>query len=97
MRWMRVGILSAVLVAAHVACGGSATEGSGTGVVRGVDAAHATVTLEHGDIPGVMKAMTMTFEVTDRELLEGVDVGEEVDFHVRYADGKYTVTEIDSR
>jgi Cu/Ag efflux protein CusF len=30
-------------------------------------------------------------------LLEGVEVGDEVDFRVRYADGKYTVTDVDPR
>jgi Cu/Ag efflux protein CusF len=95
MKAIRIGIL--VLVAALVGCGGGAVEGSGSGVVRGVDGANAMVTLEHGDIPGVMKAMTMTFAVADPSLLQGLEVGGEVDFRVRYADGRYTVTEIESR
>ena len=89
-------LIAALLVVA--ACGGEADAGKpGTGVVREIDAANARVTLEHGDVPGLMKAMTMTFEVADPKLLEGVEVGNEVDFRVRYADGKYTITDIDPR
>lgn len=100
MRTMRSRVARCLLLAviATAACGGEGdAEKPGTGVVRGIDAANAQITLEHGDIPGLMKAMTMTFEVAAPTLLEGVAVGDEVDFHVRYADGKYTVTEIDPR
>ena len=98
MRAMRAGIVGCVLAAAlaAAACGGG-TEGSGVGTVRGIDPQNATVTLEHGDVPGLMEAMTMTFEVADPKLLEGLEVGNEVDFRVRYADGEYTVTDIDPR
>lgn len=93
--WVAECLLAAAIAAA--ACGGGSDSGQGSGVVRGIDTANAQITLEHGDIPGLMKAMTMTFAVADPQLLEGVEVGNEVDFRVRYADGKYTVTEIDPR
>ena len=80
---------------ALAACGSS--EGSGHGVVRGVDREHAQVTLEHGDIEGVMKGMTMTFAVEDPQLLEGLETGEAVDFRVLYRDGGYVVTSIEPR
>jgi Cu/Ag efflux protein CusF len=86
-----------VVAIATLACGSGGAEGAGAGTVRGIDRANATVTLEHGDIPGLMKAMTMTFEVADPKLLDAVEVGNEVDFRVRYADGKYTVTDVDPR
>lgn len=100
MKAVRARLGRCVLMAglASVACGGGGdAEKPGAGVVRGIDTANARVTLEHGDIPGLMKAMTMTFEVADPNLLEGVEVGNEVDFRVRYADGEYTVTDIDPR
>lgn len=99
MKTMRSWVAGCLLAAAIAvtACGGGSDSGQGSGVVRGIDTANAQITLEHGDIPGLMKAMTMTFEVADPTLLEGVEVGSEVDFRVRYADGKYTVTEIDPR
>ena len=91
----RCALVGAVAVAA---CGGEGNgEGSGTGVVRGIDAANAQITLEHGDIPGLMKAMTMTFEIADPKLLGGVEIGSEVDFRVRYANSEYTVTDLDRR
>ena len=36
------------------------------GTVRGVNAERAEVTVQHGDIPGLMDAMTMTFPVKER-------------------------------
>jgi Cu/Ag efflux protein CusF len=85
--------LAAGLVLA--ACGG-ASEGEGRGVVRGVDAGKSQVTLEHGEIPGMMKAMTMTFDVEDPALLSGLEKGDQVGFRLRYADGSYTVIAIDA-
>jgi Cu/Ag efflux protein CusF len=78
------------------ACGGD-PEGSGKGIVRGVDREQGRVTLEHGEIPGMMKAMTMTFEVSEPSVLDGVEDGERVEFRVRYADGTYTVVSIEPR
>jgi Cu/Ag efflux protein CusF len=63
-------------------------------VVRGVDAARGEITIDHGEIPGLMAAMTMSFAVDDPALLEGVAVGTEVDFRVREEGGRYTVTEL---
>ncbi len=79
------------------ACGGQSDGGNAQGVVQGVDRAKAQITIQHGEIPGMMKAMTMSFGVSDPKLLEGVKDGDEVDFKVRYAEGKYTVTAIDPR
>ena len=93
--WVAEYVLAAVI--AVTACGGGSDSGQGSGVVRGIDTENAQITLEHGDIPGLMKAMTMTFDVADRKLLEGVEVGDEVNFRLRDADGKYAVIEIDPR
>lgn len=91
-----VCLLAAALSVA--ACGGEGSaEGRGTGVVRGIDTAKAQITLEHGDVPGLMQAMTMTFDVADPKLLEGIEVGDEVGFSLRYADGSYTVTDLRPR
>jgi Cu/Ag efflux protein CusF len=83
------------LALALAACGGAA-EGPkpGHGTVRAVDAAAGTVTLQHGDIPGLMKAMTMTFEVAQPSLLEGLAPGQEVDFRVQEQEGRFVVTQI---
>jgi Cu/Ag efflux protein CusF len=76
------------------ACGGKANEGDGTGIVRAIAADQATITLEHGDIPGLMRAMTMEFAVAEPAQLSGVAVGETVEFHLVYVDGTYSVTEL---
>jgi Cu/Ag efflux protein CusF len=77
-----------------LACGGSSSDGRGHGVVQSVDAQARQVSLEHGDIPGMMKAMTMTFEVAPDVSLEGLEVGAEVDFRVQEEGGVYTLTEL---
>jgi protein SCO1/2 len=46
------------------------------GQVVAVDVANARVTIKHEDIRGFMPAMTMPFDVRDRELLEGREAGE---------------------
>ncbi len=90
--------LAGVLTAAGLvlaACGGPAPDtGTGRGVVQDVDVAGRQVTIEHGDIPGLMKAMTMTFSVADPVDLEGVEPGNRVDFEVKFEQGRYIVTDI---
>jgi Cu/Ag efflux protein CusF len=76
------------------ACDGSPNEGDGRGVVRALGAGGNTVTLEHSEIPGLMKAMTMEFAVAQPAQLAGVEVGETVEFHVVYEGGAYTITEL---
>lgn len=80
---------------ALAACGGSdAGPRPGHGTIRAVDAAAGTVTIQHGDIPGLMKAMTMTFEAAEPDLLSGLAAGQVVDFRAMEVDGRYVVTEI---
>jgi Cu/Ag efflux protein CusF len=90
--WLRIALAAGAALA--LACGGDAETGEGTGVVRALGADGSTVTLEHGDIPGLMRAMTMEFAVAKPELLGGVEVGDRVDFHLVYAEGRYTITEL---
>jgi Cu/Ag efflux protein CusF len=65
-------------------------------VVVSVDPAQGEITLEHGDIPGLMKGMTMTFHA-EPALLAGVVTGQEVDFRARPEAGRYLVTAIEAR
>ena len=79
------------------ACGGDTADHPGHGVVVSIDAAKGEITLDHEDIPGLMKGMTMTFEA-DHALLAGVEPGQEVDFRVREeSPGRYVVTAIEPR
>jgi Cu(I)/Ag(I) efflux system periplasmic protein CusF len=91
--------LSELVVAASLStslfassCDGKANEGDGTGIVRAIAPDQRAITLEHGDIPGLMKAMTMEFAVATPAQLAGVAVGETVAFHLVYAEGAYTIT-----
>jgi Cu(I)/Ag(I) efflux system periplasmic protein CusF len=85
-------LLLAALIA--VACSTGPNEGDGTGIVRALGAGGATVTLEHGEIPGMMMGMTMEFAVAKPELLAGVEVGDTVEFHLVHEGDAYTVTEL---
>jgi len=92
---MRISRLAAALGASLLAaCGGGPSEGDGTGIVRAVAPDGARVTLEHGDIPGLMQAMTMEFALAQPEQLAGVEVGETVEFHLVYEAGAYTITKL---
>jgi Cu/Ag efflux protein CusF len=49
-----------------------------TGTVVSVDLAASTVTVKHSEIPGYMKAMTMTFPVKDKAVLRSLSPGDEI-------------------
>jgi Cu/Ag efflux protein CusF len=66
-------------------------------VVESVDAAGGQVTIDHGEIPGLMGAMTMTFEVADAAMLQGMEPGTPVRFSVRHENGRYVVTRIEKQ
>jgi len=50
------------------------------GVVEAVDPALRQVVIDHEDIPGVMPAMSMSFDVGDSYLLEGLEPGQTIEF-----------------
>lgn len=69
-------------MAAHNADSGM-TSGQGAGVVRAVDRAGATVTIEHGPIAALKwPAMVMKLKANPPSLLKGVSVGQSVKFTV---------------
>ena len=90
----RLGTLALAVALALVACGGGeSSDHPGHGVVVSVDASRGEITLDHEDIPGLMKGMTMTFHA-DPELLAGLEAGQQVEFRVREEAGRYVVTSI---
>ena len=86
-----------VLVVSLAACKANPTHGTGKGTVAAVDLAKSEITLDHGDIPGIMDAMTMTFAVPDPKILEGVAPGAKVEFDVEVVNGEHRVTAIRAR
>ena len=59
--WIGVMAIAFVFAVGASGCGGSETgPHPGTGIVKGVDLGARKITLDHEDIPGFMKGMTMT-------------------------------------
>ena len=87
-----------VLAVSLVACGSATpTQGTGEGTVAAVNLVAGEITLDHGDIPGMMGAMTMTFSVPDKKILAGVTPGSKVEFDVEVVNGDYRVTALRAR
>ncbi len=87
---------SLVTIVALAACSDSPpTDHPGHGIAAEVDPVARTVTLDHEDIPGLMKAMTMTFPVAPNVDLEAIAAGSEVEFVLQNAGDTLTVTRIE--
>jgi Cu/Ag efflux protein CusF len=48
------------------------------GTIKSVDAADRRIVVQHGDIPGFMGAMTMSYDVGKQEDLQKVAAGDEI-------------------
>ncbi len=59
-----------------------------TGEILSVDPAHQQVTMRHGDIPGLMPAMTMTYPVKDKATVGQLVAGDHVKAELVLQDGK---------
>ncbi len=66
----------------------------GRGVVEDVDHEHAQVLIAHEDIPGLMPAMTMNFDVPDRDLLASLEPGHEVEFQLELRARQYRIVDV---
>jgi protein SCO1/2 len=65
-----------------------------TGVVEDARPDLRQVVIDHEDIPGLMPAMTMSFDVADPALLEGVEPGQRVRFRLSFDGRVYRVLSI---
>jgi protein SCO1 len=82
MRCLRSAQLAWLLICVcAAACG--AREYEGQGVVRGVLPEEAQVSIEHDAIPGLMEAMTTSYDVPDRALLALLSPGMTIRFTLR--------------
>jgi Cu/Ag efflux protein CusF len=59
-----------------------------TGEVISVDAAHKMVTIKHGEIPGLMPAMTMGYQVAEPKQLEDLRPGDTVSADLVVSDNR---------
>ena len=55
------------------------------------------LTLDHEDIPGLMKGMKMEFLVEDARILEGLQVGDQVQGKLKVESGSQMITELKKR
>jgi protein SCO1/2 len=82
--------LAALLVPLAVACGASDVY-TAHGVVREVDRAERQAVIEHEDIPGLMPAMTMSFDVPDDAVLARLEPGDRIEFELQVREKSYRV------
>jgi protein SCO1/2 len=61
------------------------------GVVQDVNREHHQVVIAHEAIPGLMPAMTMSFDVPDPKVLDGLAPGQAIDFQVAFDGSSYRV------
>jgi protein SCO1/2 len=97
-------VLPAPLLVVGCGGGGEGTSRSGgeklydvRGKVVAVDAAKPAVTLDHEDIPGLMRAMQMEFALEDPKLLEGIKVGDQVQGRLKKGESGYVLTRLEKR
>jgi Cu/Ag efflux protein CusF len=63
--------------------------------VRRVDAENGKITLKHAEIKSIdMPAMTMVFTAKDKAMLDGLAVGDKVQFSVEMVGGKFMLNTI---
>ncbi len=63
------------------------------GVVEDVQRENGQVLIAHDDIEGLMPAMTMNFDVPDKDLLDRLERGQAIDFEVEFTGKAYRVIE----
>jgi Cu/Ag efflux protein CusF len=81
---------------AQGAQGAQPDAGLAQGEVRKIDRANRKLTIKHGEIRNLdMPPMTMVFQASDAKLLDGLKVGDKVNFKAEKVDGGYSVTAIE--
>ena len=66
----------------------------GQGTVVAIDPQKGTVTLDHGEIPGLMPPMVMEFAVDSRDALQGLHPGNTVTFTLQPKGLTVTIAEM---
>jgi len=61
------------------------------GTVEDVDHAGAQALVDHEDVPGLMRAMTMNFAVPDEEVLARLAPGQVIEFDLRFTGRSYEI------
>ena len=88
-------IFALVLNVAANAQASAATKDMTSAEVRKIDKEAGKITLKHEDIKNLdMPGMTMVFQVTNKTMLDKVQVGDKIKFSADKQQGKFVVTEI---
>ena len=101
----RLGPMLLVLLALAGCAGGplgghsgpAAVEYEIKGKVVAVDPGKPAVTLDHEDIPGLMKGMEMEFAVSDPKVVEGLKPGDLVQGRLRKGESGFVITQLEKR
>ena len=67
---------------------------SAVGTVKDIDATVPMIEIDHEDIQGLMPAMQMQFRLKDKSLLDGIKVGDRIEFTVENGVGGMRVTAV---
>lgn len=67
------------------------------GKVTAVNPGKSEVRIDHEDIPGMMQAMEMNFQVQEPKALEGIKVGDQVQGRVKKAESGLVLTKLEKR
>ena len=67
---------------------------NGKGTVTKINLTIGSVEVNHENIEGLMPAMQMEFYVTDKALLNGLAVGDKIDFVIEYKQGTEKINSI---
>lgn len=67
------------------------------GKVTAVAPDKTSVTLDHEEIPGLMKAMEMKYPVSDAKVLDGIAAGDKVSGRLKAKGTDYTITKLEKR
>ena len=86
-----IGLAAACLLACGVSDPTYEVRGEVKSLLRDVD----QVVIAHEDIPGLMPAMTMNFDLADPALMEGLEPGQTVTFALQHSEGHYRITRIE--
>jgi len=87
----RPGIALLVGLAVSVACSQEPQVYEGRGVVREVQRDYEQLVIAHQEIPGLMSAMTMNFDVADPAFLDRAEAGQAVAFELVHDGRSYRI------
>lgn len=82
-------------IAASLALLAAAPAGATEGEVRKIDHTQGKLTIKHGEIKALqIPAMTMAYKAKPNTLLDGLTVGDKIEFSADKVDGQYVVTAV---